>query len=135
MAEKDRLLGYKIRQQLFDGEDQFFRANAGTAGMASESGEIVLNPYAAPDVNKQAVAENEAFRLFLRDKKIKPKFKLTEEQRKAFAGTAYERDEDALKATVAARIYSGDTSARATAEQREWVKSLLKAPTIAEGDE
>lgn len=101
--------------------------------MASKSGEIVLNPYADSSVNKDAVAQNEAFRLYLRNKKIKPKFSVTKEQRKIFAGTIYEKNEDALKATIAARIYSGDPSATATIEQRKWVRKIMKKPTIVEG--
>jgi hypothetical protein len=130
----DGLLGYKVRDQLFPTEDQFFRANPTTAGVASETGEIVLNPYADASVNRDAVAKNEAFRLFLRDRKIKVPFDITDEQREAFAGTPYERDEGALRETIAARVYSGDPSARATREQRDWVKKLFKKPTIAEGE-
>jgi hypothetical protein len=132
--EDDPLLGYKIRNSLYPGEDDFFKTNPNTTGMASESGEIVLNPYAPPDVNKDAVARNEALRLFMRDRKIKPTFAITDEQRKAFAGTPYEKDEDALRETIAARIYSGDPSARATHEQRRWLSGLMKKPPIAAGN-
>lgn len=121
------LLGYSVRGQLYPGEDSYFKSNPHVAGMASEAGDIVLNPYSAPDVDRGAVARNEAFRLMLRDRKVVPKFALTNEQKRAFAGTPYEKDEDALKATIAARIYSGDPSAKPTMEQVDWVMGLLNA--------
>lgn len=122
----DPLLGYKIRQQLFPGEDSYFKSNPTVTGMAAEDGQVILNPYAGPDVNRDAVAKNEALRLFLRDKNIEPGYALTEQQRGTFAGTPYAKDEAALKASIAARIYSGDPSAQATPEQSEWVQSFMR---------
>lgn len=119
-----RVLGYKVRDTLFGGEDEYFRKNPNIAGMASESGDIILNPYSPPNVNRDAVARNEAFRLFLRDKNLTPNFGLSEEQIRSFSGTAYGSNDDALKQTIAARIFSGDPSANATPEQIDWVKRL-----------
>jgi hypothetical protein len=121
----DPMMGYKIREQLFPGEDTYFRANPSVSGMAAETGHVILNPYSSPDVNRSAVAKNEALRLHLRDRNITPDFGITDEQRKAFAGTSYGVDDNALKATIAARIYSGDPSANATPEQQEWLARLL----------
>lgn len=125
MANDPRMMGYSVRQDLYPSEDQFFRANPSTAGMASESGHVVLNPYSGPEVNRDAVARNEAMRLYMRQRGIVPDFPVTEQQRSYFAGTAYGQDEGAMKSTVAARIYSGDPSANATPEQQEWVRGLL----------
>jgi hypothetical protein len=123
----DGLLGYKVRDKLHPGEDEYFKANPKVAGMAAETGDIILNPYAAKDVNKDAVAKNEAFRLYLRDKKISPDFAITDAQRAAFKGAAYAEDDEALKGTIAARIYSGDPSAKATSEQKDWVTGQQQA--------
>jgi hypothetical protein len=121
----DAMFGYKVRQQLYPGEDSYFRANPNVAGMAAETNDVILNPYSQPSVNRGAVARNEALRLHLKNRGIKPDFQVTPQQREAFRGTAYETDEDALRATIAARIYSGDPSSLATAEQEAWLKALL----------
>jgi hypothetical protein len=123
------LLGYKVRDKLSKSERAYFKANPAVSGMAAETGDIILNPYAPHEVNKDAVARNEAFRLYLRDSNLDPQFAITDEQRRAFAGTPYEGDDKALRATIAARIYSGDPSAKATPEQTEWVR---KAPVPAQ---
>ena len=121
----DALLGYKIRPNLFPGEDSFFKSNPNTAGMAAETGDIILNPYSPPTVNRDAVARNEAFRLRLRDQGVTPPFALTDQQKSAFSGTPYGSDENALRSTLAARIYSGDPSAMATPEQQLWVQNFF----------
>lgn len=121
----DGMFGYKVREQLFPGEDSYFRGNPHVAGMAAETGDVILNPYSPPEVNRGAVAKNEALRLHLRNKNIVPGFDPTPEQRQSFAGTAYANDDNALKATIAARIYSGDPSARATPEQQDWLRQFL----------
>lgn len=119
------LFGYNIRNSLHLGEYQFFKSNPHVSGMASEAGDIILNPFSGQGVNYNAVAKNEAFRLLLRDKGVVPEFELTPEQKKAFAGTAYANDENALRGTIAARIYSGDPSARATSQQQDWLAKFL----------
>lgn len=114
------LMGYTRRTNLFPGEDKFFKENPNVAGMAAEDGTVILNPYSKlSDVEKQAVAKNEAYRLFMRDKKIVPDFTITDEQRKQFEGSAYAKDDVALKQTIVARILTGDPSAKATDEQRK----------------
>ena len=119
------LLGYQIRQQLYPGENDYFKKNPTVAGMASESGHIILNPFSALGVNRDAVARNEALRLHMRDNSATPQFDLTPEQRASFQGTAYGNDDAALRQTLAARIYSGDPSANATDQQRQWVNNYL----------
>ncbi len=118
----DDLFGFKIREQLYPGEDTYFKSNPHVGGMAAESNDIILNPYSPPEVNKDAVAKNEAYRLHMKKRGVVPDFELTDEQRKSFVGTPYESDEPSLKSTIAARIYSGDPSARETPEQRAWVE-------------
>lgn len=119
------LLGYQVRQNLYPGENQYFQSNPHVAGMASESGHIILNPHSPPGVNHGAVARNEALRLLMRDQGIVPSFDLTDQQRSAFQGTSYGSNDDALKQTIAGRIYSGDPSAQATQQQRNWLEVLM----------
>ena len=122
----DPMLGYKRREQLFPGEDTYFKTNPHVAGMAAETGDVILNPYSPPGVNHDAVARNEALRLYMRDNSITPDFQVTPQQRQQFIGTAYGNDDAALKQTLAARIYSGDPSANATDEQRAYTDALLQ---------
>lgn len=119
------LFGYKIRQNLFPSEDTYFKTNPHVAGMAAETNDIILNPYSPSGVNHDAVARNEALRLYMRQSNVTPSFDVTDEQRNAFQGTSYGTNDDALKQTIAARIYSGDPSALATDLQRSWVNSLI----------
>lgn len=120
------LLGYRIRADLFPGEDSYFKENPHVGGMAAfETGDVILNPYSPPEVNRDAVAKNEAFRLYMRDRGIAPDFPISDEQRAAYGETPYGADDGALRETLAARIYSGDPSARATPEQEEWVRRIM----------
>lgn len=121
----DGMFGYQVRPQLFPGEDDYFRANPHVTGMAAETDDIILNPYAPSSVNRDAVARNEAFRLLLRHRGMTPGFPVSEQQRKAFRGTPYDNNETGLRETLAARIYSMDPSAMATPEQEEWVRHFL----------
>lgn len=121
-----KLLGYKIRNRLFPGEDKYFRENPKVGGMASfETGDIILNPYSDPSVNKTAVAMNEALRLKMNDEGFVPDIDISDEQRDFFKGTAYESNDDSIKQTIFARIYSGDPSAKATKKQMEAYKNYI----------
>ena len=121
-----KLLGYKIRTNLFHGEDEYFRKNPKVGGMASfETGDIILNPYADPSINKTAVAMNEALRLKMNDEGFVPDIDISDEQKDFFKGTAYEGNDDAIKQTIFARIYSGDPSAKATQKQMEAYKNYI----------
>lgn len=123
---EENLFGYKIRKDLFPGEDTYFSKNPHVTGMAAETGDIILNPHSPAGVNHDAVAKNEALRLLLREKAVIPQFNLTEEQQSYFQGTPYQgRDADS-KATIAARIYSQDPSAKATTEQQQWVEQFVR---------
>lgn len=124
MAEEEGLFGFKVRSP-YDGEAEYFKKHPGVSGMAATDDAIVLNPFVGPDIDLQSVKKNEAFRLLLRKEQLFPEFGLTEEQVESFIGTPYEGDPEALRATIAARIYSGDPSAKATDEQRNWVDQVL----------
>lgn len=117
-------LGFKVRDVLYPGEDSYFKAYPGVAGMAADDGSIILNPYST-GINRQAVIKNEALRLYMRKNNMVPSFKITPEQQTAF-GDKYSNNPAALRQTIAARIYSGDPSARATPEQQEYVNNMIK---------
>jgi hypothetical protein len=119
------MFGYQVRNKLFPGEDSYFRNNAHVAGMASDSGHVILNPNSPAGVNHDAVSRNEALRLYMKDRGVTPSFDVTPEQRSMFAGTSYGTNDNALKETLAARIYSGDPSAQATDAQRNWLEVFM----------
>ena len=116
--------GYKVRDTLYSGENDYFRKNPHVSGMAAQDGNIIFNPY-SKNVNFDAVGNNEASRLWMRENNVVPKFNVTDEQKAAFRGTAYENDENALKHTILARIISGDPSAgKITPMQQTWANWL-----------
>lgn len=119
--------GMAYRSDLFPGEDSYFKSNPHVAGMAAEDGKVILNPYANIDESgRQSVIANEAARLYMRQG-IHPNFTVTPEQAKLFDGTAYGSNPQALKETIAARIFAGDPSAgKATPEQMAWVENVLR---------
>jgi len=122
----DKLFGFAIREKLYKGEDEFFKARPEVAGMAAEDNTIILNPYSSLSKKQLgAVAQNEAFRLKMRKDKFVPDFKITPEQAKFFDGTEYADNPQAMKQTILARIYSGDSSAQATPEQKKTLEKYL----------
>ena len=119
--------GIGLRPDLYPGEDEYFKKNPTVTGMAAEDNRIIMNPYSTlTDAEKQAVMMNEAARVHMRVGNIQPpRFALTPEQEKAFAG--YSADPVDRLSTVAARILSNDPSALTpTAEQTEYVQNLRK---------
>jgi hypothetical protein len=98
--------------------------------MASEDGRVVLNPYSQLDPGElDAVALNEAARVFMRRERLTPSFTLTTEQRMAFSNYG---PEGAIKETVAARLLSGDPSAlEPTEAQIEFVRLLATSMGIS----
>src|SRR4030095_7825354 len=97
-------------------ELKFFRSRPDVAGMAAEDDRIILNPYSPPEINKDAVIQNETARIQMRTRGPRPQFELTPEQQRAFAG--YGSDQD-VRETLVGRIISGDPSAgQITPEQR-----------------
>lgn len=125
--EDEEYLGYKVRKQLYPGEDAYFAQNPTVTGMAAEDGRIIFNPHSAANVNRAAVGKNEAVRLWMRETEYKPDFELTAEQKRAFKGTEYERNPEALKGSILARILSGDPSAgNVTPEQLKAAERVMQ---------
>jgi len=120
--------GVKRRGQLYPGEDNYFRQNPKVTGMAAEDDAVILNPYSSlSEQEKQAVARNEAARVHMRRSETKPSFALTEDQRRQFAGTPYEGNEQAMRETIAARIFSGDPSGGEITPEQNSFLTMLRA--------
>ena len=124
--------GYPVRNPA-PSEQAFFALNPNVGGYAAEDRSIVLNEGARNEnrylSNRElgAVAQNEAARLYMRDRGIVPDFKLTKEQEQKFQGTTYASNPEALKQSIAARIITGDQSAgKITKEQKGFSQRLLK---------
>lgn len=127
------IMGQPVRDVLHPGEDKYFKENTHVGGMASESGDIILNPYSNLDESqKTAVAENEAVRLYLKNNNITPPFDITSEQKKSFStidqGKPYgDAEETTYKNTLLGRIISGDSSAgQVTPEQENFANQIKK---------
>jgi hypothetical protein len=124
--------GIQMREA-YDSEIEYFKNNPNVAGMATEDNKVILNPYSnLKDSEYQAVAINEASRIIMRNPEYQPKFELTEYQKSFLDSSTYRNaSEEDRKATIAARILSGDPSAgAATSEQSVFVKELKKAISI-----
>lgn len=107
-------------------EEEFLRSRPNVAGLASNDGAVVINPYCLRSEEEiEAVALNEAARVVMLTRaNLRPDFALTPEQEAAFANYG---PQEAVKATVAARILSGDPSALIpTAEQIRFVVRLAR---------
>ena len=131
------ILGYPIVEP-DEGLLKWFKENPQTTGMQWGAGKndsstdtprsIVLNPFSNLSKEQQmAVAKNEAIRNFIDEKQIIPKFNLTPEQEKAFAGTQYGKikDKTPLKQSILARILTGDESVGTiTPMQKRWADWL-----------
>jgi len=124
------IAGIPIREP-FKGELDYFRKNPSVAGMATEDNKVIINPFTAlNEQQKQAVALNEAARVWMRTKKeYAPDFALTKQQEQFLDTTTYRSASKSERmATVAARLLSNDTSAGApTAEQSLFVARLRMA--------
>jgi len=95
--------------------------------MASfDDGRVVLNPYAPPGVNKDAVLKNERARLVMRETGI-PDFALTPEQEAQFKG--YSDNPRDIRETVLARLYSGDPSAGQPTPEQQAILAKI-APSV-----
>jgi hypothetical protein len=117
---------WKVREELYDGEDEYFRANPHVGGMAAEDDTVILNPYSKlSKAEKDAIIKNEKARLTMRNGYARPDFNLTEEQAKAFEN--YSPDLQDQKETIVGRILSGDPSqGNATKQQREYAEELQR---------
>ena len=110
----------------YKSELEFFEKNPNVSGMATEDGKIILNKFSKLTPQEfQSVAVNEGARLMMKGNE--PDFDVPDYQRKYFAETPYEGKDPELKATIAARILSGDPSVKdPTEEQLKYVQMLKK---------
>jgi hypothetical protein len=124
------IAGVPMREP-FKSELDYFRKNPSVAGMATEDNKVIINPFTKiSDQQKQAVALNEAARVWMRTKKdYAPDFTLTKQQEQFLDTTTYRNAPAAERlATIAARLLSNDTSAGVpTAEQNLFVARLKMA--------
>ena len=120
-------LGYPIRKKLYPGEDSFFQGNPFVGGMAAEDSSVILNPYSSLGSQElDAVALNEAMRLFQQDNNFHPNINLTPNQKQFFKGTPYENSPQ-VKNTMMSRILTNDPSAGdTTLRQRKEAARLLR---------
>lgn len=114
---------YQHLREPYESELKYFKENPHVAGMASEDDKVIFNPYS--DVhpkNSESIYLNEASRIYMRNSKNRPKFKLSKDQKEKFKD--YGNDED-IRETIAARIFSGDESAgKPSSEQLDFVNKL-----------
>lgn len=119
--------GVQMREP-YPGEVKYFKDNPKVAGMATEDGKVILNPYTGLNPEEyQAVAMNESARLLIKkEDRLKPDFELTDQQVRFLDSSTYRNaSEEDRKATIAARILSGDPSAGVpTPEQQVYVETL-----------
>lgn len=110
----------------YESELEFFKKNPSVAGMASEDNRIVINPFSKLSERElDAVRMNEAARVYVRTMKL-PRFSLTKEQSETLSGTAYESAPSAdRKATLIARIISGDPSAGNATDEQKSVAAMV----------
>jgi hypothetical protein len=114
----------------FEGEINYFKQNPNVAGMATDDNKVILNPFSNLKENEyQAVAMNESARIVMRNPKYRPNFELTEQQIRFLDSTTYRNaSEDDRKATIAARIVSGDPSGGVpTSEQSVFINDIKQA--------
>lgn len=117
--------GFSFRQP-YKSELDFFKKNPSVSGMATDDNFVILNKYSNLKPQEfQSVANNEAARLFMRQSQV-PEFSITPEQKKSFKGTSYESAPEAeLRATILARILSGDPSIKSpTKEQIDLARKI-----------
>ena len=117
---------WKVREELYDGEDAYFKTNPHVGGMAAEDDTVILNPYSKlSKEEKEAIVQNEKARLTMRNGYPRPNFDLTEEQAKAFGN--YSPDIQDQKETVVGRILSGDPSqGEITKQQKQYAEELKR---------
>lgn len=114
----------------YQSELDYFKANPTVTGMATEDNRVIINPYSnLTEAEKNSVFQNEKARIIMRtNEKAKPKFSLTDEQKKFLDGNTYKyASPQDRAATIAARILTSDPSAgKPTKEQLEFVDKLKR---------
>jgi len=119
----------------YDSELEYFKNNPNVSGMATDDDKVILNPFSGLKDNEyQAVALNESSRILMRKPQYRPDFDLTDEQVRFLDSTTYRNaSEDDRKATIAARLLSGDPSGGVpTSEQSVFVSDLKQALQVEE---
>jgi hypothetical protein len=119
----------------FEGELAYFKQNPNVSGMATDDNKVILNPFSGlKDSEYQSVAINESSRILMRKPQYRPNFDLTDEQVRFLDSTTYRNaSEDDRKATIAARLLSGDPSGGVpTSEQSVFVSDLKQALKMEE---
>jgi hypothetical protein len=121
----EALPGNVWTREPYPSEAEFFRRKPNIPGMATDDGFVILNP--ATNLSRQQlefVKLNEAARVFMQREEFSPAYGLTAAQEEAFKDYG---PPDAIRATIAARMYSGDPSAGdTTEEQRAFVRELAQ---------
>jgi len=119
--------GIKMRNP-YNSELEYFKKNPNVAGMAADDNKVILNPFANRKPEEyQSVAINESSRILMRQPKYAPKFDLTYQQKSFLDSTSYRNaSEDDRKATIAARILSGDPSAGIPSNEQMLFASELR---------
>jgi hypothetical protein len=107
-------------------ELEYFKKHPEVGGMATEDNRVIINPYSKLNAQERdAVRLNETARIHMR-KSPPPNFAITDDQKRMLQSNGYGNASPAdQRATIAARILSGDPSAgTATPEQRAYVDRL-----------
>ena len=125
-----RFPGTSLLREPTASELNFFKKNPSVSGMAAKDNRVILKPFSNLSKKEMnSVLMNESARIAIRTGLVrKPTFQITPEQAELFStinrGVAYGSDDD-IRATIAARILSGDPSVlNPTEEQRKYVDSL-----------
>ena len=123
---QNALLGGIQERQPYSSENNYFQQNPLVGGMAAEDNRVVLNPYSSLNPQElDAIRKNEAARAYMRMHGIQPTFDLTQNQQSAFSG--YSPNMLDQRSTIAARILSGDPSARDYTPDQSGFVNLLRA--------
>lgn len=123
----DELIKYFGTRSPYEGEVKYFQSNPTVAGMATEDNKIILNPFSqnSPE-EQQAVARNEAIRLFLKQQEYSPEFDLTKRQQEFFKGSEYEKNPEEAKKSIIARILTGDPSVGVLSKEQQQEAALIQ---------
>jgi hypothetical protein len=120
------LSGLKKLRSPYPSEREYFKRNPTVGGMATEDKKIILNDYGdLTESQKHGIYNLENSRLHMKESKNRPRFKLTNEQKKKFS--KYSKKKQDILETIASRMFVGDTSAGLTTpEQVKYVENLRK---------
>lgn len=101
------------RRAPYQSEIDFFNRSK-VPGYASPDNHVVLSPSPAPGINPDAVAQNEAMRVYLRKKKYSADDLpyLSDDQKRFLDSTSYKSASDLdRRSTAISRLFSGDPTA------------------------